>query len=90
MHRPTLIATVAGVLGAGVLGLTAGGGFALAHYCAGPASNFSAYYYQSPGGVAPAARSGSVSTRGSNSDALPYGQSCGSGRVWKNDRCVRE
>jgi hypothetical protein len=71
-------------------GLTASCGLAAGHYSDSPASNFSAYYYQSPGGV-PSARS--VRTfrgSGDGAGAVPYDQSCGKGRVWKGDRCVRE
>jgi hypothetical protein len=84
MHRPILIATTATLLG-----LMAGGGFASAHYWADPASNFSAYYYQSPGGIS-SARSVSGSGYSARGSSVPYAESCGSGRVRKDGRCVRE
>jgi hypothetical protein len=80
--RPILIAA------ATALGSMAGGGFASAHYCPGPAANFSAYYYQSPGGIRRAR--GYAHADAANAKAVPYPQSCGKGRVWRGDRCVRE
>ena len=46
-----------------------------------PASNFSAYYYQSPGGIRGAERGVS---------RLQYPRPCGGGRVWDGERdlCV--
>jgi hypothetical protein len=84
MHRTIVVAAAA----AGLV-LVADGAVACDQYCGNPASNFSAYYYQSPGGL-PRARSPSPSPDDANGRAASYRQSCGSGRVWKDDRCVRE
>ena len=89
MHRPMLIASAPAALGL-ALALTTGGTVAFAYVSDSPASNFSAYYYQSPGGL-PRARSPSSSAGAADTKAPRYHrQSCGSGRVWKDDRCVRE
>jgi len=84
MHRIIIVAGAAG------LTLIACAGGAYARYCAGPASNFSAYYYQSPGGVPPARSVRTSTGSGAGAAAVPHAQSCGTGRVWKDDRCVPE
>jgi hypothetical protein len=67
--------------------------FAVAHaeYCPpSPARDFSASYYQSPGGVGraryPAWVYGYV--RRASDATLPSPRSCGGRRVWKAGRCV--
>ncbi len=59
------------------------------HYCAGPAGNFSAYDYQSPGGMRGTWRA-EARTPAANTKTVPYPESCGTGRVRKGGHCVRE
>jgi hypothetical protein len=54
-----------------------------------PASDFSAFYYQSPGGLRGAGRGAARVYAYASSDTVPYPQSCGSGRAWNGERCVR-
>jgi hypothetical protein len=57
----------------------------------GPAGSFSAYYYQSPGGVGRAKSAAAVvAPLATNVSTVPYPRSCGAGRVWRGDRCVRQ
>jgi hypothetical protein len=85
MRRRMLVAAAAALVG-----VSAGGEAALAHYhCAGPASNFSAYDYQSPGGMRGAGRAKARAPGAADTEAVPYPRSCGKGRVWRDGRCVR-
>jgi hypothetical protein len=67
-------------------------GEADAAYSGHPAQNFSAYYYQSPGGVRPSkGRSGGSRHAAAAAPAtIPYARSCGNGRTWDGTRCVRQ
>ena len=76
------------LLAAVAVGLTLAGN-ASAGFCANPASNFSAYYYQSPGGVGRAHRvrtSGRVAYR---AHAVRYDR-CGGWRAWRGDYCPHD
>jgi hypothetical protein len=74
-----------------VAGLACGSVAATARYnWPSPAQNFSACYYQSPGGigrgrVVPGVYGGADVT---TAKEVPHPQSCGSGRKWDGRRCV--
>jgi hypothetical protein len=77
-------------MAAALVGVTASSDAVSArHYCAGPAGNFSAYDYQSPGGIRGTQRA-IARAPAANTRTVPYPQSCGTGRVWKGGHCVRE
>jgi hypothetical protein len=85
MRQRMLVATAAALVG-----VTAGGEATSAHYyCGGPARNFSAYHYRSPGGMRGTRRSMARTPAASDTVPVPYPQSCGTGRVWRDGHCVR-
>jgi hypothetical protein len=84
MRRSVLLAAAAALAGS-----AACVGSASARY-AGPAGSFSAYYYQSPGGVGRAKSASAVAPVAANLGTVPYPRSCGAGRVWRGDRCYRQ
>jgi hypothetical protein len=53
-----------------------------------PASDFSAYYYHSPGGLGRVRRAQRVYGYTHPSAVVPYPQSCGTVRSWNGRRCV--
>jgi hypothetical protein len=85
MRQRVLVAITAALVAA-----TAGGVAVSAHDdCAGPAGGFSAYYYQSPGGMRRAQRPETGRTAAAETKAVPYPESCGAGRTRRDGRCVR-
>ena len=80
-----ILITVAAV----AAGLTLAGGNAPAGFCANPASNFSAYYYQSPGGVGRAHRVRMSGRVAYGAHAGRYDR-CGGWRAWRGDYCAHD
>lgn len=60
-----------------------------AGFCANPASNFSAYYYQSPGGVGRAHRARASGRVAYRAHAVRYDR-CGGWRAWRGDYCAHD